>query len=123
MVSKTSIISYSILVLMIALLVYNYYRPGKYDALAQCISDKGALFYGAYWCPACNQQKTIFGKSVSKLPYIECSMPGSKQLIDACQKADIKAFPTWIFSDGTRIEGVMPVDELAKKTECKVENE
>ncbi len=122
MVGKTSIISYSILVLMIALLVYNYYRPGKYDALAECLEDKGALFYGAYWCPACNQQKTIFGKSVSKLPYIECSMPGSKQLIDACQNVDIKAFPTWIFKDGTRIEGVMPVDELAKKTECKVEN-
>lgn len=107
---------------MIALLVYNYYRPGKYDALAQCISDKGALFYGAYWCPACNQQKAIFGKSVSKLPYIECSMPGGKELTEPCKKITVKAFPTWIFTNGERIEGVLSVDELAQKTECKVDN-
>jgi len=27
--------------------------PGKYDALATCLKDKGAVFYGAFWCSHC----------------------------------------------------------------------
>ncbi|MBI4919128.1 hypothetical protein HY837_04300 [archaeon] len=123
MVSKTGWVSLGIVILMIALLVYNSYLPGKYDAFAQCLEEKGAIFYGAYWCPHCKDQKELFGRSVSKLPYIECAMPGTKELVEACQKANIEAFPTWTFSDGTKEEGVFPLTYLAQKTGCKIEEE
>ena len=41
---------------------------GKYDEFAQCLKDKGATFYGAFWCPHCQAQKKLFGTSVKFLP-------------------------------------------------------
>ena len=32
-------------------------EPGKYDTFAKCIKDRGAIFYGAFWCPHCQAQK------------------------------------------------------------------
>ncbi len=31
--------------------------PKKYDAFAQYLKDKGAVFYSAFWCPHCQDQK------------------------------------------------------------------
>jgi len=120
MISKTAFISWGIIVLMISLLIYNHYRPGQYDDFAKCLDEKNALFYGAIWCPACKQQKELFGKSSQYLPYIECAIPGSQKLIDACEKVGIKAFPTWFFDDGTKQEGVLTVNYLAQKTGCEI---
>ena len=120
MISKTAFISWGIIVLMISLLIYNHYRPGQYDDFAKCLDEKNALFYGAIWCPACKQQKELFGKSSQYLPYIECAIPGSRELVTACKNANIEAFPTWTFSNGERIEGVLSVSELAKKTGCEI---
>ena len=39
--------------------------PGKLDGFAQCLKDKGAIFYGAFWCPHCQNQKKMFGRSAS----------------------------------------------------------
>jgi hypothetical protein len=33
---------------------------GKYDLFAQCLKDKDAKFYGAFWCPHCQNQKAMF---------------------------------------------------------------
>ena len=43
----------------------------NYDALATCLKDKGAVFYGAFWCPHCQAQKKEFGSSAKLLPYVE----------------------------------------------------
>ena len=45
-------------------------------ALAEHLAEEGALFYGASWCPHCQEQKRLFGASASRLPYIECSPAG-----------------------------------------------
>src|SRR5205814_3696121 len=45
-------------------------------ALADHLSATGAKMYGAFWCPHCQQQKELFGRSVTRLPYIECSPNG-----------------------------------------------
>ncbi|HEY4504811.1 MAG TPA: hypothetical protein VJI73_03495, partial [Candidatus Paceibacterota bacterium] len=37
--------------------------PGELDAFANCLKDRGAIFYGAFWCPHCANQKKLFGKS------------------------------------------------------------
>ncbi len=89
----------------------------KYDTLAQCISQKKAKFYGAFWCPHCQAQKAAFGGSVHLLPYIECSNP-DHSLNQVCTDAKIESFPTWEFIDGTRMTGELSMQVLADKTGC-----
>lgn len=82
-------------------------------ALAIHLRDSGARFYGAYWCPACKQQKALFEASVERLPYVECTPNGRNGVHNfACVANDIKDYPTWII-DGRRHTGVIPVVELA----------
>jgi glutaredoxin len=73
--------------------------PGKYDAFAQHLTDSGAKFYGAFWCPHCQAEKALFGSSKKLLPYIECSKADHSQT-QACIDAKIESYPTWFFKDG-----------------------
>lgn len=92
--------------------------PGEYDTLAQCLKDKGATFYGAFWCPHCQEQKKLFGKSAKLLPYVECSTPNAQGQLQVCTDKEIKGYPTWEFSDGSRVAKTMQLEELAEKTSC-----
>lgn len=94
--------------------------PGKYDSLAQCLSDKGAKFYGAFWCPHCQAQKRIFGNSEKLLPYVECSLPDGKTQTQECIDAGVQQYPTWVFADGSRITGEQTPQALAEKTSCEL---
>lgn len=87
------------------------------DTFAQCISDAGAKFYGAYWCPHCQDQKKLF-KNSKKLPYIECSTPNGQGVLPICIDAKITGYPTWDFADGSRKDGEMTLQELSDKTSC-----
>ena len=95
-------------------------EPGKYDALAQCITDSGAKMYGAYSCPHCTNQKKLFGTSFDKINYVECDPRGDNANPQACEKAGIEGYPTWIFGDGTRRSGEVPLRTLASITGCAV---
>ncbi len=93
--------------------------PGQYDKLAQCLTEKGAKFYGASWCPHCAEQKRMFGKSMSYVTYVECALPGNQRgQTKACDDANIQSYPTWIFGDGTRLEKVELPQALAEKAGC-----
>lgn len=92
--------------------------PGKYDDLARCLTEKGAKFYGAFWCPHCQTQKKWFGNSEKLLPYIECSQPNGKDRTQICIDQKIESYPTWEFADGSRITGEKRPEELAEKTGC-----
>jgi len=93
-------------------------RPDKLDDFAACLKNKGAVFYGAFWCPHCQKQKEAFGRSVRFLPYVECSTPDGNSETEACQEKKIDGFPTWVFADGTRESGELTLDHLAEKTGC-----
>jgi hypothetical protein len=93
---------------------------GKYDDFAQCTSEVGAKFYGAYWCSACSQQKSLFGASIKNVNYIECSLPNKGGQNDICNNAGIESYPTWEFSDGTRLQGVQSLSVLSQKTGCNL---
>ena len=82
-----------------------------YDSFAQCISDSGAEMFGAFWCPTCNDQKSVFGSSQDNIPYIECSLQNRSQTI-ACRKEGIESYPTWRFADGTEKIGLLSLEEL-----------
>ncbi len=98
-------------------------KSGKYDQFAQCIKDKGALFYGAFWCPHCQAQKARFGTSAKYLPYVECSTPDGQNQNQVCKDKGIESYPTWFFPQpGTttmeRVNGEIELVDLAKKTSC-----
>ena len=112
-----------ILILIAGLVVFFIYsnnRPGELDEFALCLKDKGAKFYGAFWCPHCQNQKKLFGRSQRLLPYIECSTPDGKNQLQECNDAGIKGYPTWEFVDGSRLEGEIPLSQLAEKTGCSL---
>jgi thiol-disulfide isomerase/thioredoxin len=99
-------------------------KPGLYDDLATCLKDSGALFYGAFWCPHCMEQKQLFGRKSSKLlPYVECSTPDGKGQLPICTEKEITGYPTWIFADGTRTSGKVTPADLANKTSCPLPTE
>ena len=88
--------------------------PTYLAGLAGHLSQTGARFYGAYWCPHCQQQKAMFGPAADRLPYVECSPhggPGTPQATD-CLTAEIKSYPTWRIRDNT-YGRVLSLKELA----------
>lgn len=95
--------------------------PGQYDKLAQCLTDKGVKFYGAWWCPHCAEEKKILGSSLKYINYVECAPPGDQQgQTQVCQDAKIESYPTWEFSDGSRMTGVQQPKDLADKAGCSL---
>ena len=94
--------------------------PGQYDAFAQCLTEKGAVFYGAFWCSHCATQKEMFGKSVGLVNYVECSTPDGRGQTQACVAKNIEGYPTWEFADGSRVSGTQSFETLAIRTGCTV---
>jgi thiol-disulfide isomerase/thioredoxin len=92
-------------------------ETSRYDEFAQCLTDAGAKFYGAFWCPHCQDQKKMFENS-SKIPYIECSTPNRNAQTKPCNDAGITGYPTWILADGTKLDGAQELSTLAEKTNC-----
>ena len=93
--------------------------PVDLGALAQCVSDSGARFYGAYWCPYCRKQKEYFEGNAGALPYVECyDGPRSRGMNAACRNAGVRSFPTWVFADGSVKPGLRTPSELAADTGC-----
>lgn len=116
-----TIIASAILIILISVLLVKYSNtPSKYDGFASCLGEKGAKFYGAFWCPHCRNQKNIFGKSSKNLPYIECSTPDGNGQLAVCAEAGIESYPTWIFSDGSKENGELTLEKLAEKTTCQL---
>ena len=112
--------------LVILILHANYAAPqaeplGPEDptvrALAEHLTEQGALFYGASWCPHCQEQKRLFGASAGRLPYIECSLTGpSGPQSAACRQAGIQSYPTWVIGGRVFSGQVMTLAELASAT-------
>ena len=91
---------------------------GKYDTFAKCIANTSTTFYGAFWCPHCEEQKQLFGSSKGYLPYVECSTPDGQGQLPVCTNANITGYPTWVLPDGTRLSGAQSLATLAQKTGC-----
>jgi hypothetical protein len=78
--------------------------------LAEHLRRQGFVFYGAWWCPACRQQKSLFGQQAAqRLPYLECEKGASGQ--QRCSQVGIRAYPTWM-KGGERREGMLTLEEL-----------
>lgn len=97
-------------------------KPSRLDDFAKCLKDKGATFYGAFWCPHCQNQKKLFGKSEMYLNYVECSTPDGKSQLKICIDKKVESYPTWEFADGSRETGELALEKLAEKTQCSLPN-
>lgn len=93
-------------------------EAGQYDNLAKCLAAKNVRMYGAYWCVHCQNIKKAFGSSWQYIKYIECSLPGGKGQMQACNEAGIKGYPTWDFGNGERLSGEASLEQLGEKSGC-----
>lgn len=106
------------IVMLVAWAAIQQSAPSKLDGFAQCLKDKGAIFYGAFWCPHCQDQKKLFGTAKRLLSYVECSTPNGNGQLPACIEKKITTYPTWRFADGTEEVGLLELAHLAEKTGC-----
>ena len=92
----------------------------KLDSFAKCLTEKKAVMYGAATCSHCADQKELFGPSFQFVTYVECMVPQTHAETEQCKSLGIKHTPTWIFADGTRLEGTLALDKLSQQTGCKL---
>ena len=114
------------LLVLAGIIGFSYFEntaPSNLDGFAQCLKDKGATFYGAFWCPHCQNQKKMFGRSAKLLPYVECSTPDGQGQLQVCIDKKVEGYPTWEFLDGSREGGEVPLEKLAEKTSCTLPQE
>lgn len=109
--------------LLIGSMIYRSRAPGDLDAFASCLAEKKAVFYGAFWCPHCQRQKKLFGRSERLLPYVECSLPSGQGQTRECADKNITGYPTWMFADDSRETGELSLQRLAEKTGCPLETQ
>ena len=92
----------------------NSEQDNEYVAkLADFMTSQGAVLYGAYWCPHCQEQKKIFGDAIKKINYVECDSRGPNANPDECRGQNIKSYPTWIYQ-GQQYVGTQSLSQLAK---------
>ncbi len=92
----------------IAFSYINSKKPGPLDDLAKCLTEKGAVMYGASWCKFTAAQKGMFGNSMRFVNYKDFS-----------ENTDVSTTPTW-FINGQKYEKVQSFDRLAAVTGCKL---
>lgn len=92
---------------------------GQYDSFAKCLTEKGVVMYGAYWCPHCQNQKKMFGESWDFVSYVECSLPNKGGQTAECTAKGIKGYPTWDIN-GVMISGELSIETLSEKSGCAV---
>ncbi len=91
------------------------------ENLASCLSEKGVVMFGAFWCSHCQQQKKLFGDAWDKISYVECSLPDGKSQTEVCKQAGIESYPTWEFAPGDRVAGQLSLEALSAKTNCPLD--
>jgi thiol-disulfide isomerase/thioredoxin len=123
MKNSTIVVAGAAILLLVGVMFYMSSAPktgvaAPLDGFAQCLQSKGVKFFGAFWCPHCQAQKRLFGSSVSKLPYIECSTPDGNGQTAICKENGIQSYPTWVYADGSTSTGEQSLDTLAGKSGC-----
>jgi thiol-disulfide isomerase/thioredoxin len=122
--NKTNQILWVLLFVLVVLLsaVATFYLIGEakpaysnLDEFAKCLSDSGAVLYGASWCPHCLEEKNSFSKSFQYINYVEC--PDN---IEICTSRGIMSYPSWIFGDGKKSEGRQGLERLSRETGCEL---
>lgn len=83
------------------------------DEFAQCLASNGAVMYGNYNCPHCQNEKKAFGDSFKYISYVECTADSKE-----CVSKGINSVPTWIFSGGRKLVGEQGLEKLSMESGC-----
>lgn len=104
----------AVLIAIVAVIFFGLRTPGttEYVPLAECMTAADAAMYGTDWCPHCQEQKRLFGKAWKEVTYYNCDYAPE------CAERGISGYPTWVFGDGSRLQGRQPLALLAEKTNC-----
>ena len=100
-----------IFVLIIGGIAFSYINsrmPAPLDDFAKCLTEKGAIMYGATWCKYTAGQRAMFGNSMRFVNYRDFS-----------ENPDVSTTPTW-FINGQKYEKAQSLDRLATITGCKL---
>ena len=115
-IGNKKIILISIVLVVIVLIVggigfsyINSKKPGPLDDFAKCLTEKGAVMYGASWCQYTQAQKRMFGNSMKFIDYRDFS-----------ENPEVKTTPTW-FINGQKYEKTQSLDRLAAVTGCSLQ--
>lgn len=118
--TTTSIILLAIVAVigLVGLAVWQNIKPSPYVAFAQCLSDKGATVYEAWWCPHCQDQKAMFGSAAKYLNTVECGTARGQISKELCP--DVRATPTWTDAEGNSYEGARSLENLGELYGCEL---
>lgn len=95
----------------------RFFTPSVLADFAKCLTEKKAVFFGAFDCPHCLAQKADFGRSMQYIKYVECKLPNGGWS-DECKKENITSTPTWKFDGKDPVSGRQSLQVLADKTSC-----
>ncbi|MCF7959997.1 MAG: tandem-95 repeat protein [Pirellula sp.] len=79
---------------------------------AKALQQAGVRFFGADWCPVCNEQKKLFEDGSQFLPFIEMTNPDRTRNATAISEG-VTQYPTWEFSGGQRVTGLQTLQQLS----------
>ncbi len=109
---KTKIYFLIFLVIVVGISYYFYWssqQPGQFDDFAKCLTEKGAIMYGAIeWCKYTKEQAAMFGNSFKHINY-----KNYKEI------EGIKLTPTWVINN-ERYERVQSFEKLSALTGCTI---
>jgi len=117
-----------IIILAVVVISIIFFKPsgesvtGEFDDFVNCLAEKDAKFYGAYWCGHCNTQKELFHDSedlIKEKVYIECADDAINNEREKCIEAGITAYPTWIIN-GEKSTGTKSISQLSELSGCEV---
>ncbi|MGV8142397.1 MAG: hypothetical protein ACP5NS_02050 [Candidatus Pacearchaeota archaeon] len=126
---KSGSLKYIVIAIVIVVLAGLFMFAGKensstsqdsVDNFAKCLTEKGAVMYGAFWCPHCAKTKKNFGESFNYINYVECDPRGDNEQAELCISKSIDKYDTWEFADGSRLISEPSFELLSEKTGCSV---
>jgi hypothetical protein len=81
---------------------------------AQCLKNNGMVFYSNSTCPACQQQKALFGnEAFTKLNVVSCDTSSLE-----CRNKGVGRGPAWITGTGKVYPGAMDLTSLHFASGC-----
>tara|TARA_Y100000310_G_C20245551_1_gene606640 strand:- start:52 stop:483 length:432 start_codon:yes stop_codon:yes gene_type:complete len=92
----------------IGFIYVNSIKPGPLDGFTQCLTEKGAVMYGASFCQYSHAQQGMFGNSKKYL-----------DIRDFTEDQNVQTTPTWLVN-GEYYPNVQTFDRLASLTGCKL---
>ena len=88
-------------------------------AFARALAADGVQLFAAAWDADSTSQIQLFEDGGKDLPFIEVT-GGDRELNDVGEAEEISTFPTWQFSDDTRVEGILTLAQVSEMSGVEI---